>query len=78
MVSVDPIPIPKLGPNVTLLRDDDPQALPKEISRRQGLRDQLDAARRRLEAAAKARAEAERDAYEAKVAARNMRKSCFK
>ena len=53
---------------------DDSQALPKEIARRQALRDQLDAARRRLEAQAKARAEAERADYEAKVAARDKRK----
>ena len=52
----------------------DPQALPKEIARRQALRDRLDAARDRLEAQAKARAEAERDDYEAKVAARAKRK----
>ena len=54
--------------------EEDPQALPKEIARRQALRDQLDAARRRLEAQAKARAEVERDDYEAKVAARDKRK----
>ena len=53
---------------------DDPQALPKEIARREALRDQLDAARRCLEAQAKARAEAERADYEAKVAARARRK----
>jgi transposase len=53
---------------------DDSQALPKEIARREALRDQLDAARRRLEAQAKARAEAERADYEAKVAARAKRK----
>ena len=53
--------------------EDDPQALPKEIARREALRAQLDAARRRLEAEAKARAEAERAAYEAKVAARAQR-----
>ena len=53
--------------------EEDPQALPKEIARREALRDQLDAARRRLEAQAKARAEAERDDYEAKVAARDKR-----
>ena len=51
----------------------DPQALPKEIARREALRDHLDAARRRLEAQAKARAAAERPAYEAKVAAREAR-----
>ncbi len=38
---------------------DDPRALPKELARRAALRDRLDAARRRLEARAKARAEAE-------------------
>lgn len=54
--------------------EEDPQALPKEIARREALRDQLDAARRRLEAQAKARAEAERADYEAKVAARDRRK----
>ena len=51
----------------------DPQALPKEIARREALCDRLDAARRRLEARAKARAEAERADYEAKVAARETR-----
>lgn len=54
--------------------EEDPQALPKEIARRQALHDQLDAARRRLEAQAKARAEAERADYEAKLAARDKRK----
>jgi transposase len=54
--------------------EDDPQALPKAIARREALRDQLDAARRRLEAQAKARAEAERADYQAKVAARAQRK----
>ena len=53
--------------------ESDPQALPKEIARRQALRDRLDAARRRLEAQAKARAEAERAEYEAKLAAREKR-----
>ena len=53
---------------------EDPQALPKEIARREALRDKLDTARRRLEAQARARAEAERAAYEAKVAARAGRK----
>ena len=53
--------------------EDDPQALPKEIARREALCDRLDAARRRLEARAKARAEAERADYEAKVAARDKR-----
>jgi len=54
--------------------EEDPQALPKEIARREALRDQLDAARRRLESQAKVRAEAERADYEAKVAAREARK----
>ena len=53
--------------------EDDPQALPREIARREALRDRLDAARRRLEARAEARAEAERAVYEAKVAAREKR-----
>ena len=54
--------------------EEDPQALPKEIARREALRDRLDAARRRLEAQAWARAAAERAEYEAKVAARETRK----
>ncbi len=54
--------------------EEDPQALPKEVARREALRDKLDAARRRLESQAKARAEAERADYEAKVAAREARK----
>ncbi len=53
--------------------EDDPQALPREIARREALRDRLDAARRRLESQAKARAEAERADYEAKVVAREAR-----
>ena len=54
--------------------EDDPQALPKEIARREALRDKLDAARRRLEAQAEARAAAEHEAHEAKVAAREKRR----
>ncbi|MEE8502060.1 MAG: IS1182 family transposase [Kiloniellales bacterium] len=54
-------------------REDDPQALPKEIARREALRDRLDAARRHLEARAKARAETEQAEYQAKVAAREKR-----
>jgi hypothetical protein len=53
---------------------EDPQSLPKELARREALRDKLDAARRRLESRAKARAEAERADYEAKVAAREAQK----
>ena len=51
----------------------DPQALPKEIARRQALRDQLDAACRRLEEEAAAEAVAERDAYDEKVKAHQAR-----
>ena len=54
--------------------EEDPQALPKEIARRAALRDKLDAARRHLEAQAEARAAAEREAFEAKVAAREKRR----
>ena len=54
--------------------EEDPQALPKEIARREALRDKLDAARRRLEAQAEARAAAERGAYEARLAAREKRR----
>lgn len=52
----------------------DPQSLPEELARREALRAKLDAARHRLETQAKARAEAERANYEAKVAARTQRK----
>lgn len=52
---------------------DDPQALPEEIARREVLREKLDAACKRLEAQAKARAEQEREEYEAKLAARDKR-----
>ena len=54
--------------------EEDPQALPKEIARREALCDKLDAARRHLEAQAEARAAAEREAWEAKVAAREKRR----
>jgi transposase len=47
----------------------DPQALPKEIARREALKAKLDAACARLEAEARAAAEAARPAYEAKKAA---------
>ena len=53
--------------------EEDPQGLPKELARKAALRDQLAAARGRLEAQAKVRAEAERADYEAKVAAREQR-----
>jgi transposase len=54
--------------------DSDPQALPAEIARREALKAKLDAACARLEAEAKAQAEAERPAYEAKKAAYDARK----
>ncbi len=47
----------------------DPQALPKEIARREALKAKLDAACARLEAEARAEADAARPAYEAKKAA---------
>ena len=54
-----------------------PQALPKEIARREALHDKLDAVSCRLEAQAEARAAAERETFEAKVAAREKRRgSC--
>jgi|SRR5690348_8510603 len=52
----------------------DPQALPAEIARREALKAKLDAACARLEAEAKARADAERPAYDAKEAAYEAKK----
>ena len=49
--------------------DDDPQALPAEIARREALASKLDAACARLEAEARAEADAARAEYEAKKAA---------
>ncbi len=49
--------------------DDDPQALPEELARRAALKARLDDACARLEAEARAEAEAARAAYEAKKAA---------
>jgi transposase len=54
--------------------DSDPQALPAEIARRQALQAKLDAACARLEAEAKAQAEAERPEYEEKKAAYEAKK----
>jgi transposase len=54
-------------------KDDDPQALPKEIARREKLLAKMDAACARLEQRAQERAERERADYEAKVAARAQR-----
>ena len=51
----------------------DPQALPREIARREALRAKLDAACQRLEEAARAEAEAERAAYEEKLRAHQAR-----
>jgi transposase len=53
--------------------DLDPQALPAEIARREALKDKLDAACARLEADAKAEAEAARPQYEEKKAAHEAR-----
>ena len=52
----------------------DAQSLPEELTRREKLAAQLDAACKRLESQAKARAESERGEYECKVAAREGRK----
>ena len=49
--------------------DQDPQALPAELARREALKAKLDAACARLEAEARAEAEASRPVYEAKKAA---------
>ena len=54
--------------------DEEPQALPTEIARREALKEKLDAACARLEAAAKAQAEAERPGYETKKAAHESSK----
>ena len=54
--------------------DEDPQALPAEIARREALKAKLDAACARLEAEAKAAAAAERPDYEAKKAAYEAKK----
>lgn len=51
----------------------DPQQLPRELKRREVLKAQLDEACERLQAQAKARAQAERAEYERKVAAREQR-----
>jgi transposase len=54
--------------------DRDPQALPAELTRRETLKAKLDAACARLEAEARAAAEAAQPAYEAKKAAHDARK----
>ncbi|WP_184049240.1 transposase, partial [Roseospira visakhapatnamensis] len=51
----------------------DPQALPREIARREALRAKLDAACQRLEAEARAEAEAQQAAYEEKLRAHEAR-----
>ena len=53
--------------------EDDPQQLPEELARREQLKAQLDAACKRLEQQAKARAAAAQAEYERKVAARDKR-----
>ncbi len=55
-------------------QDDDPQSLPKELARREALKAKLDAACERIEAEARAEAEAARPAYEAKKAAYDAKK----
>src|SRR4051812_17067939 len=55
-------------------QDSDPQALPREIVRREALKAKLDAACARLEAEATAQAEAETPEYEEKKAAYDARK----
>jgi transposase len=57
---------------------EDPQALPKEIARREKLLQNMDAACARLEQQAKERAAAERADYERKVAAREQREGSAK
>ncbi|MDH3769285.1 MAG: transposase [Gammaproteobacteria bacterium] len=58
--------------------EQDPQQLPKELARRERLKEQLDAACARLERQAKARAASEQEAYERKVAAREKRQGKHK
>ena len=58
--------------------DTDPQALPKEIARREKLLGKMDAACAQLEARAQARAAAEQADYERKVAARAEREGSAK
>lgn len=53
--------------------DEDPQALPKEIARREALKEKLDAACARLEAEARAEADAERPRYAVMKAAYEAR-----
>ena len=58
--------------------DTDPQALPKEIARREKLLGKMDAACAQIEARAKARAQAEQAEYKRKVAARAEREGSAK
>jgi len=53
--------------------EDDGERLPREIARREKLQAKMEAARARLEAEAKRRAQAERQDYEKKLAAREKR-----
>ena len=59
-------------------QNEDPQALPKEIARREKLRQKMDAACAQLEARARVRAEAEKAEYEARLAARAQREGSAK
>ena len=59
-------------------KDEDPQALPKEIARREKLLQKMDQACAQLEARAQARAAAERADYERKVATRQAREGSAK
>ncbi|MGK2942855.1 MAG: IS1182 family transposase [Immundisolibacter sp.] len=59
-------------------KNEDPQKLPKEIARREALLEKMDAACSRLEARARARAEAQRADYERKVGARQQREGSTK
>jgi transposase len=59
-------------------QDEDPQALPKEIARREKLLQKMDAACARLEQRAQERAATERAEYERKVAARQAREGSAK
>jgi transposase len=54
-------------------QNEDPQALPKEIARREKLRQKMDDACAQMEARARTRAAAEQAEYEAKLAARAQR-----
>ena len=56
----------------------DGQRLPEELGRRQALKDKLEAARKRIEQRAQAKADSEKAEYERKVAARQQRQGSAK